>query len=107
MPIETWKVVRIGNSRGVRLPARLLAQYRIRDTVEVECTSAGDVRHESFDATFVRVESVPGSLVRVSGQGRSLLLGRHLRPHLRETLVGELRRALRDAVAVREAGTDE
>jgi uncharacterized membrane protein len=75
--------------------------------LEVECTSAGDVRHESFDATFVRVESVPGSLVRVSGQGRSLLLGRHLRPHLRETLVGELRRALRDAVAVREAGTDE
>lgn len=43
MPIETWKVVRIGNSRGVRLPARLLAQYRIRDTVEVECTSAGIV----------------------------------------------------------------
>ena len=43
MSVETLKVVRIGNSRGVRLPARLLAQYRIRDTVEVECTAAGIV----------------------------------------------------------------
>jgi antitoxin MazE len=30
------KVVRIGNSRGVRLPKELLAKYLIRDTVIVE-----------------------------------------------------------------------
>jgi antitoxin MazE len=43
MPAQTLKVVRIGNSRGVRLPAQLLAQYRIKDSVEVECTAAGIV----------------------------------------------------------------
>lgn len=58
MSIETLKVVRIGNSRGVRIPARLLAQYRIRDTVEVECTAAGIVLRPkrdgrlSWDETF-------------------------------------------------------
>ena len=75
--------------------------------LEVECTSGSDVRHESFDAAFVRVESAPGALVRVSGQGRSQLLGRHVRPHLREALAGELRRALRDATALRAAGSGE
>jgi antitoxin MazE len=59
MPVETLKVVRIGNSRGVRIPARLLAQYRIRDTVEVECTAAGIVLRPkrdgrlSWDETFL------------------------------------------------------
>ncbi len=32
----TLKVVRIGNSRGVRLPARLLGRYRIGDELTVE-----------------------------------------------------------------------
>ena len=41
MPRQTLKVVRIGNSRGVRLPAELLAHYRIRESVLVERTEAG------------------------------------------------------------------
>ncbi len=41
MPRQTLKVVRIGNSRGVRLPAELLARYRIRESVIVERTEAG------------------------------------------------------------------
>jgi antitoxin component of MazEF toxin-antitoxin module len=41
MPSQTLKVVRIGNSRGVRLPAQLLAHYRIQDSVVVERTEAG------------------------------------------------------------------
>lgn len=41
MPSQTLKVVRIGNSRGVRLPAQLLAHYRIQSTVIVERTEAG------------------------------------------------------------------
>jgi antitoxin MazE len=41
MPTQTLKVVRIGNSRGVRLPAPLLDQYRIGDAVIVERTEAG------------------------------------------------------------------
>lgn len=33
MKTDTLKVVRIGNSRGVRLPAPLLARYRIKHQV--------------------------------------------------------------------------
>jgi antitoxin MazE len=36
MKTATLKVVRIGNSRGVRLPAPLLARYRIKHDVAVE-----------------------------------------------------------------------
>ncbi len=31
-----WKVSRIGNSRGIRLPAALLKRYQIEDKVLVE-----------------------------------------------------------------------
>lgn len=41
MASQTLKVVRIGNSRGVRLPAQLLAHYRIQDSVMVERTETG------------------------------------------------------------------
>jgi antitoxin MazE len=36
MKTAALKVVRIGNSRGVRLPAPLLARYRIRNQVAAE-----------------------------------------------------------------------
>ena len=36
MQTKALKVVRIGNSRGVRLPVPLLARYRIKHTVLVE-----------------------------------------------------------------------
>lgn len=36
MKSATLKVVRIGNSRGVRLPAPLLARYRIKNEVSAE-----------------------------------------------------------------------
>ena len=42
-----------------------------------------------------------GSLVELSGEGRSIRVGRHVRPELRVTLAQELRRALR---LVRTAG---
>jgi len=41
MSTQILKVVRIGNSRGVRLPSPLLAQYRIEDAVIVERTENG------------------------------------------------------------------
>ena len=41
MKIATLKVVRIGNSRGVRLPAPLLARYRIKNQDTVEQRSEG------------------------------------------------------------------
>jgi uncharacterized membrane protein len=51
----------------------------------------------AFRAEWVRVEPVHGkdSLVEISGQGRRLRVGRHLRPELRATLARELRQALR------------
>jgi antitoxin MazE len=36
MPELTLKVTRIGNSRGVRIPARVLKRYRIGDAVVME-----------------------------------------------------------------------
>lgn len=36
MKTATLKVVRIGNSRGVRLPAPLLSHYRIKNQVSAE-----------------------------------------------------------------------
>ena len=41
MKTATLKVVRIGNSRGVRLPAPLLARYRIKNQVTAEQRSEG------------------------------------------------------------------
>ena len=52
-----------------------------------------------FDRQWVRIEpcSGDGSLIEVSGQGRSVLVGRHLRPELRPALAREIRLALRGA----------
>jgi antitoxin MazE len=41
MGTTTLKVARIGNSRGVRLPARVLRRYRIGETVVMEERSEG------------------------------------------------------------------
>ena len=41
MAIMRLKVARIGNSRGVRLPAASLRRYRIRETVLMEERSEG------------------------------------------------------------------
>lgn len=41
--VKTLKVVKIGNSRGIRLPSELLARYRIGDTVTVEPAKDGIV----------------------------------------------------------------
>ncbi len=41
MPIVKLKVARIGNSRGVRLPAASLRRYRIGETVLMEERSEG------------------------------------------------------------------
>ena len=55
------------------------------------------VTRTSFRAEWVRVEPAAddGSLVELSGEGRSVRVGRHVRPELRLQLAQELRRALR------------
>ncbi|RYY91792.1 MAG: DUF2244 domain-containing protein [Comamonadaceae bacterium] len=65
----------------------------------VETENAGRLERAEFDRDWVRVE--PGaddkSLIEVSGRGRSVIVGRYLRPELRPALARELRRALREA----------
>ena len=66
------------------------------------------VERVSFRPEWVRVEPVAddGSLVELSGDGRSVRVGRHVRPELRVALAQELRRALRLARAAGEQTVD-
>jgi len=63
----------------------------------VELESAGRLERAEFNREWVRVEpkSDDGSLIEVSGQGRSVSVGRHVRPELRPALAREIRFALR------------
>ena len=62
----------------------------------------------SFRAEWVRVEPAAddGSLVELSGEGRSVRVGRHVRPELRVELAQELRRALRLARTAGDRAVD-
>jgi uncharacterized membrane protein len=63
----------------------------------VELETAGRTERAEFLREFVRVEptSGDGSLIELSGQGRSVVVGRHVRPDLRPALAREIRLALR------------
>jgi len=63
----------------------------------VELESAGHLERAEFNREWVRVEpkNGDGSLIEVSGQGRSVRVGRHVRPELRPALAREIRHALR------------
>lgn len=64
----------------------------------VELESAGRLERAEFDREWVRVEpsAADRSLIEVSGRGRSVNVGRYVRPELRPALAQEIRRALRD-----------
>jgi len=63
----------------------------------VEMETAGRMQRAEFDREWVRIEprDGDGSLIEVSGQGRSVQVGRHVRPELRPALAREIRLALR------------
>lgn len=63
----------------------------------VELENAGRLERAEFNREWVRVEpkNGDGSLIEVSGQGRSVSVGRHVRPELRPALAREIRYALR------------
>ncbi len=63
----------------------------------VELETAGRTERSEFSRDWVRVEpkSDDGSLIEVSGQGRTVVVGRFLRPELRPALAREIRLALR------------
>lgn len=69
------------------------------DRLVVELEQAGRCERAEFRRDGVRVEPGAGrtSLIEVSGQGRSVTVGRHVRPELRPALANEIRRALRRA----------
>lgn len=63
----------------------------------VEQISAGKLQRSEFNREWVRVEPQRDdrSLIELSGQGRSVHIGRHIRPELRNALAKEIRMALR------------
>lgn len=65
----------------------------------VEQTVAGRAVHAVWSADWLRVEpqAGQGSLVQLSGRGRTLHVGRFLRPELRGAFAQDLRQALRQA----------
>ena len=65
----------------------------------VELETAGRRERAEFARQWVRVEPKSGdhSLIELSGQGRSIEVGRFVRPELRLVLAREIRRALRTA----------
>lgn len=67
------------------------------DALTVTHQRAGQAECTEFRAARVRVEPVAGdgSLLELSGDGERLLVGRYLRPELRQPLARELRAVLR------------
>ena len=65
----------------------------------VELENAGRLERAEFHRDWVRVEprTDQRSLIEVSGRGRSVQVGRFVRPELRPALAQEIRRALREA----------
>ncbi len=65
----------------------------------VELETAGRLERAEFLRESVRIEPKAGdwSLIEVFGQGRSVQVGRYVRPELRPALARELRMALRGA----------
>ncbi|MBC7547073.1 MAG: DUF2244 domain-containing protein [Polaromonas sp.] len=63
----------------------------------VELETAGRTQRAEFNSLWVRVEPGAGnsSLIEVCGQGRRMVIGRHVRPELRSALAREIRLALR------------
>ncbi len=67
------------------------------DRLVVELENAGKLERAEFRRDWVRVEPKSGdrSLIQVSGQGRTIHVGRFIRPELRPLLAREIRMALR------------
>jgi uncharacterized membrane protein len=65
----------------------------------VELENAGHLERAEFRREWVRIEPKTGdrSLIEVSAQGRSVEVGRYVRPELRSALAREIRMALRSA----------
>lgn len=65
----------------------------------IEQENGGKLRRSEFRREWVRVEpgAADNSLIALSGQGRTVHIGRFVRPELRPVLAREIRMALRGA----------
>lgn len=68
MKTATLKVVRIGNSRGVRLPAPLLAHYRIKNEVSAEQRPEGILLRSVKDDRFTWEETAKAMAAEQGGE---------------------------------------
>ena len=99
MPFAWAELIAVGAAfvvyaRHARDGERILLQG---GQLVVELETAGRLERAEFNRDWVRVEprDSDGSLIEVSGQGRSVRVGRHLRPELRPALAREIRHVLR------------
>jgi uncharacterized membrane protein len=78
------------------------------DRLTVERACGGCVERVEFQRSWVQVQAgtADGDLVELSGQGRWIAVGRHVRPAQRRLLADELRMALRRAGPVDRGATD-
>jgi uncharacterized membrane protein len=74
-------------------------------SLSVEQRNGSRVARTDFTAEWLTVEPVAGqgSLVQLSGEGRTVTVGRFLRPELRPAFARELRQALRRTPALASA----
>ncbi len=65
----------------------------------VERETAGRLERTEFERQWVRIEPAAGKhgLIAVSSRGRTVEVGRFVRPEMRQILAGEIRQALRAA----------
>jgi antitoxin MazE len=68
MKTDTLKVVRIGNSRGVRLPAPLLARYQIKHQVSAEQRPEGILLKSVQDDRFSWEETAKAMAAEQGGE---------------------------------------
>lgn len=99
LPIATLELMAVGF--GFLTYARHAADgeriFLEEDRLVVELESAGKTERTEFRRDWVRIEPRLGdrSLIQVSGQGKSIQVGRFVRPELRPILAKEIRMALR------------
>ncbi len=99
MPFAWAELIAVGSAfvvyaRHARDGEKILLQG---GQLVVELETAGRLERAEFNREWVRVEPShgDGSLIEVSGQGRSVSVGRHMRPELRPALAREIRYVLR------------
>jgi uncharacterized membrane protein len=74
------------------------AEHIVLDATQlhIEVEHAGERRHSVFQREWVRVHhpDAHAALIEISSHGRTIRVGRHVRPELRLAIAGEIRRAL-------------